>query len=150
MEQLETRKEFDKEALKRMIEAKILEIIINRQKVSVGNFLCSAYIAQILSDLATSQPDSWYVVDYVEKSNIPVKCQMAADLCFIYMSVFPERMNRNTMSPNFYKEYGASLYHHYYHLTNRIIGFHMCVKYVEMAEITRQALKRFKLTLKTA
>jgi len=135
----------DFKKLQKIIEKRISEILFKKNLIASDYFLCSIYIANLISETVKNPPKSWYSIDYIfeikdEDDYLPWK--RAGDVCFLICSVFVGRSNRRIMRTDDYVAMGRSFYSNYYRKGNKEIGYMMSNKYMPMMHITREALKK--------
>ncbi len=132
---------------KRLLEARLSAIILKRKNIGVDFFLCSNYIAALLSDLGKTPPESWYAVDYFMKAateDKPTALREGANICFLICAVFPEKGKVRCMKLTDYETLGQGLYYNYYGQTGAIVAYFMSKQFQPMVEITKECLHELK------
>lgn len=76
--------------LKSVFESKITQEIFDRKLIGSDVFLCGIYVSNLLAELASSMPESWWAIDYAT-SDDSATLKKGGDACFIPCGVFPER-----------------------------------------------------------
>ena len=132
----------EKANLKKILKRKITEEIFKAKLISIEALLCGIYVSNLLDDFTTRPPASWWAIDYAASDN-PITLQQGGDTCFIICGVFPERGNVRMMDLSYYRKIGASLYHRFYNLTNKDIGYHMSRQFETMAQVVQSCMKNF-------
>lgn len=125
--------------VKTFFEQGITDEIINRKLIERDILLCGIYVANILADLASTSPESWWAIDYATSKD-PSDIKKGGDVCFIICSVFPERGDHRLMDVSYYRDMGAGFYSNFYGLTKKEIGYHMSRRFETMAEIVKEVL----------
>lgn len=128
--------------LKKILKRKITEEIFKAKLISAEALICGIYVSNLLDDFATRPPASWWAIDYATSDN-PLTLQKGGDTCFIICGVFPERGNVRLMDLSYYQKIGASLYHRFYNLTNKDIGYHMSRQFETMAQVVQSCMRTF-------
>ena len=139
----------DVNAVEKIFEGKISEILINNRLISECFFLCGVYISGMLRDFIYSCPQSWQAIDYFEeavKKDNPFYAKLGADVCFFLCSLFEDRTNhrRRVINKKTYIEIGGMLYYKFFSETDSDIGFLMSQNFETMAEVTNEAVAKMK------
>ncbi|PIQ68507.1 MAG: hypothetical protein COV91_03785 [Candidatus Taylorbacteria bacterium CG11_big_fil_rev_8_21_14_0_20_46_11] len=130
--------------LKALLSAKISDVLLKKDMIDSACFLCGIHIAQLLSDLTVTAPESWYAIDYILKSNQrgdPSALKQGANVCFLICAVFKERGEHRAMTYRDYESMGMGLYFQFYSQTGKEIGYHMGRQYRLMVRVTNECLK---------
>ena len=138
-----TREDYTVPDFKKLISANISGILLKNHMVDVDFFLCGLHIADLLAELVTNIPETWFAVDYAllgHKLGNPNITLQGAKICFLICSVFKKRAGVRAMTLSGYKELGAGLYYHFYLQTDKIIGYHMAKQFNPMANITMECM----------
>jgi hypothetical protein len=137
--------------LDKMIEVKINEFLLGNNLLRVDYFMCSLFIASLLSKIGYEIPESWYATDYIFKANKddnPYVLEDGANVCFILCSLYPERCSYRSMTRASYIKIGSALYLQFYNATNEEIGYYMGHYFEHMADIANHCVKNFQETKK--
>ncbi len=134
----------DFKGLRKFIVKEISGILFEKNLIDLEYYYCNLYIASLITETAKKNPESWFAIDYVSKvdsedSFWPWK--EAADTCFLICSLFIKRSNKGLMKFNDYVSMGTSFYLNYSGAAKSEIGYMMSNNFIQMAQITREALK---------
>ena len=134
--------EVNEKELEEEFRSLILEELIKNKMLNTGLFKCGLYVSKLLSYTVKNIPESWYVVDYLEK-NLDDKKRLgkAADMCFLICSVFQERGNKRCMRLKDYQNMGTTIYFMLYSLSGKEIAFEMSENFKTMADLTSRSFK---------
>ncbi len=130
--------------LKTLFEAKISEILIQKRLIDSGFFLCGTYIADLLTETAKKIPKSWFAIDYIIEGNekeSPQSLKQGANLCFLLCTFFKERAEFRTMTYKDYENMGIGLFHQFYDMTGKEIGYYMSCQYRIMTGVTDECIR---------
>lgn len=124
------------QSIEKIFEQKMADHLLAQKKIEVEAFLCSSYVARVLSRFVILTPESYYATDYLIKRR---SSQQAADMCFLICSLFPEWGNRKRrpMKLKGYEDLGMTLYYAYYRESHADIGKAMSARFVEMTEVAK-------------
>ena len=128
--------------LQNVFERKISEEIFARRLISRDIFLCGIYVSKILAELASTNPESWWAVDYAF-SDTPATLKKGGDMCFAICGIFPQRGNRRAMKISYYQEMGEGFYYHFFGRSKKEIGYHMCNNFETMVEVVQKCVQGF-------
>jgi hypothetical protein len=129
--------------IKSIFESRIAREIFNRGLISSDILLCGIYVTNLLADLVTSSPESWWAIDYA-LSDESLVVKKGADMCFIICGIFPERGDYREMNLPYYRKAGASCYSKFSGLTKSPIGYHMSQQFNVMADVVQGCMQDFK------
>jgi hypothetical protein len=133
--------------LDRMFESILNRLLFKKRLIRSEAFLCSRYIAVLLSKIASSTPKSWYAVDYFieghEERN-PWVFRDGADTCFILCSLYRERCDRRSVNLKQYMTMGTSLYYQHYIETETEISYYMAILFETMSELTKLSMSSMR------
>lgn len=130
--------------LKNLLSGKICSMLIEKRMIDFGLFACGIYVADVLNNLTTEEPESWYAIDYFlkgYKENNPEILRQGANTCFLICSIFQARGNRRTMKVSDYQKMRIGFFMQYYNQTGKEIGFHMGKNFPVMAEVAEKCIK---------
>lgn len=130
--------------MKLLFESKISDILIKKQFIETGFFLCGSYISDLLTSTANRVPESWFAVDYVMKSyetGSPQILKQGANICFLICSVFKERSEIRVMRYGDYEKMGIGLYSRVYSQTGAEVAYHMSRQYKIMVDVTGECMR---------
>lgn len=133
-----------KKNFKQYFESKINASLIEQGLIEPSFFLCSLYVAQLLSNTLNTEPRSWYAIDYHEKSHHAGNVhefKEGGDMCFLMASVFPEQTHRRLVDIQYYKKMGVTFYLGLYTNANIEIGYHMGKQFDVMVDITHDCIE---------
>jgi len=128
--------------LKSIFEGKITQEIFSRKLVSSDIFLCGIYVSNLLAELASNAPESWWAIDYANTDD-SMTLKKGGDTCFILCGVFPERGNQRLMDISYYQKMGAGLYYQFYSLAKKEIGYHMSHQFQTMVTVVQSCIHNF-------
>lgn len=128
---------------KRLVEARIMQGIVQKKEISTASFLCGLYSAEVLTKfLRTVEGDLDRIsqLENFSETGNPYFYQTAGDHLFYISAVFPENADRlrRQLRLQDYHDMGARCYFTFYDLTGVEIGYHMSQQFVPMAGIVRQ------------
>lgn len=106
------------------------------------SLLCGIYSAQILTQFVFEAPKSWWAIDYLQE-HVNAKnrqksinaLKRGGDLCFLICSVFPERGNIRTMTPEDYQALGVGFFQRHFYSSGAEISHFMSQQFGNMATI---------------
>ncbi len=130
--------------LRTIFEARISDILIHQRLINTGFFLCGTYIADLLTETVRKIPKSWFAIDYIIEGNekeSPRELKMGANLCFLLCTFFKERTEFRAMTYEDYEKMGIGLFHQFYGMTGKEIGYHMSSQYRVMVRVTDECIK---------
>lgn len=130
--------------LKHYFESKISDILIRRDYIDTGYFLCGSYVSSLLTSISNKVPDSWFAIDYIIESNetnSPQLLKQGANICFLICSVFRERSELRAMRYEDYEKMGIGLFSRFYSQTGAEIGYHMSRQYKIMVNVTDECMR---------
>jgi len=90
--------------LKNVFEGKITQEIFSRKLIGSDVFLCGIYVSNLLAELASNIPESWWAIDYAAKNDSSA-LKKGGDTCFILCGIFPERGNQRLMDISYYQKW---------------------------------------------
>ncbi len=130
-----------------LMTAKICSILLKKKMIRTDLFQCSLYLAKMMSEMAGRVPRSYYAIDYFvqgfsEKNPLIIK--EGADYCAMLCIFFEGRRGWRSMKPKDYEVLGSSLYHAYYGLTQKPIGWYMSKNFKEMMPIARRSIESLR------
>ena len=117
------------------IRTNIFNVLTGANCQNSDYFHCGEYISSLIRQKTDSPPESFYVIDYLDKIETMEEFhnwQKAADLCFLLCSVFRERCDHGMMNYNSYLIIGKGLYATFYSKSKKKIGFLMSSNYKTM------------------
>ncbi len=130
------------EKFKKALELKIYQSIVEQRKIERENFLCSAYIADLLTDMIHPEKvESWSGIDYLiryEKEKNTILLKKGADICFFYYAYF---LDQNIAQIKITKDIGSRLYFLLYYAESSAVAFYMGKNFPFMGKIAHQSLK---------
>ncbi len=134
----------DFKGLRKFIVKEISGILFKKKLLGLEYYYCNLYIASLITETAKKNPESWFAIDYVSKidsedSFWPWK--QAADICFLIYSLFIKRSNKGLMKFHDYVSMGTSFYLNYSRAAKNEIGCMMSNNFIQMAQVTREAIK---------
>lgn len=130
------------ENLKHFFESRINQEIFNRHLIGSDIFLCGIYVSNLLTDLATNTPESWWAVDYAISGDSSA-LKKGGDVCFVICGVFPERGNYRLMDVSYYRKMGEGFYYQLYSVAKREIGYHMSHQFGTMVTVVQGCINNF-------
>lgn len=131
------------EEFKTAIEGKINQEIIDRRLISSDIFMCSIYVADLLTQVIKNTPKSWLATDYVlqyTQSGEKSLLKEGGDACFVICGLFPKKGNFRLMKIDYYQEMGISFYYQYFCQASKEIGYHMSQCFATMAKVVKSCL----------
>ncbi len=132
---------------KGLVEARICSILLKEKNIRNDLFQCGLYLAKMITEMASKTPRSYYAVDYFVQGfgeNNPLIIREGADYCAALCIFFEGRRGWRSMKPKDYEILGSSLYHAYYDLTKKPIGWHMSKNLKVMIPIARRSIESLK------
>lgn len=128
---------------KRLVEARIMQGIVQKKEISTASFLCGLYSAEVLTRfLRTVEGDLDRIsqLENFSETGNPYFYQTAGDHLFYISAVFPENADRlrRQLKIQDYHDMGARCYFTFYDLTGIEIGYHMSQQFVSMTSIVHQ------------
>jgi len=145
----EERENFNIQGFRRFLTAKIMEGLLEEQKISIPSFLCGEYAAGLLADFlkaAETGQSRFDCLENFEQTGNPFFYQEAGDSLFRVCAVFPERADRvrRQLTLADFEQMGASCYMMFYDLTGKEIGYYMGHWFDQIARIAnRYAVRNF-------
>jgi hypothetical protein len=134
-------------SFKDLMEAKICAILLKEKIIRNDLFQCSLYLAKMMAEITARVPRSYYAVDYFIQGfgeNNPLIIREGADYCAMLCIFFEGRRGWRSMRPRDYEVLGSSLYHAYYDLTKKPIGWYMSKNFKEMVPIARRSIESLR------
>jgi len=131
--------------VKVFFENKITSEILKRNLVGRDTLMCGIYISNLLDELASHSPESWWAIDYLNSEDAQ-SGKKGGDVCFLIYGVFPARGNYRAMKLEYYRKMGVSFYSKFYGLKKKEIGYYMSRQFETMAGLTRNILSELKNT----
>ncbi len=133
------------ENLKEYLEQEINNYLFQVNTVDGELFLCSSYIASIVSEFSKHFPKMWraaeeFLKGQKEKGYNPWELESGGKKCFIICSFFPEIIKRRRVSNDYYSKFGASLFFMHYLRTDREISYHMANWFNDLVDITNEVI----------
>lgn len=132
---------------KDLMAAKICSVLLKKKRIRTDLFHCSLYLAQMMANMVAKVPTSYYVTDYFIKGfedENPLIIKEGADYCAMLCIFFEGRRGWRAMKPRDYEVLGSSLYHAYYDMTQKPIGWYMSKNFKEMIPIARRSIENLK------
>jgi hypothetical protein len=127
--------------LKKKIEARVTKEIMDQQLIDTETFLCGLYVSNLLGKMVTELPESWFLIDYVEKFNDfgnPYILKEAGDMCFLLCGAFCGKEKIP-----YYQNSGAVLYKNFYEYTKIEIGLLMSQHFDSMTQVASRCFTKF-------
>jgi hypothetical protein len=130
-----------------LMAAKICSILLKEKIIRTDLFECSLYLAKMMEGMLDKVPQSFYAVDYFvkgfeEKNSLVLR--EGADYCAMVCIFFEGRRNWRAMNPKDYERLGSSLYHAYYDLSGKPIGWYMGKNFKEMIPIAKRSIESLR------
>lgn len=142
LEKIRETKTLSPEKFKKALELKIYQGIVEQRKIERENFLCSAYIAELLTDMIHPEKiESWSGIDHLiryEKERSTILLKKGADICFFYYAYF---LDRNIAQTKMTADIGSRLYFLLYYAESSAIAFYMGKNFPFMGKIAHRSLK---------
>lgn len=127
---------------KKALELKIYQKVVEQRKIERENFLCSAYVAELLTDMIHPEKiESWSGVDHLvrySKEGSTALLKKGADICFFYYAYF---LDRNIAQMKITKDIGSRLYFLLYYAESSSVAFYMGKNFPFMGKIAHRSLK---------
>ena len=128
--------------LKSIFEGKITQEIFTRKLIGSDVFLCGIYVSNLLAELVSNAPESWWAIDYAT-SDDSLTLKRGGDACFLLCGVFSERGNHRLMDTDYYQKMGRGLYYRFYSLAKKEIGYHMSHQFETMVTVVQSCIRNF-------
>lgn len=128
-------------------EKMIARELLHRKMIASDLFLCGAYVAKVLGEIASGMPENSHAFDFLkcwEDSKDPKCLQGGGDFCLALCGVFPARATRRLMKIEYYRQMGTNFYYRYYGVTGKDIGFHMANNFNAMEDIVRSVIGNYR------
>lgn len=134
-------------SFREMMSAKICSLLFKKKMVRTELFQCSLYLAHMMEDFMNIVPTSYYATDYFIKGfkeKNPLILKDGADYCALLCIFFEGRRNWRSMKPGDYEVLGSSLYHAYYDMTQKPVGWYMAKNFKQMIPIARRSIESLR------
>ncbi len=125
----------------------MLHELNKRNLISSELYVCSGYIAKLLSGMLASpfgRINAFEAIKIHSEKENPYILKSVADSCFLLLSVFPGAGRWRSMDTNYYREMGKGFYHTFYLATNKEIGWHMSQHFDLLCDIATQCILSLK------